>query len=98
MVGQPEGEIPSGLPTGRDRAKRASRHPCTLTLTAVRAAEKLDYYIETRGAIAHRGSYDSSVRKGWVTDYYNHVCRLVERTESRVAEVLTDATAVPPWD
>ncbi|MBO0748276.1 MAG: hypothetical protein J2O47_07990 [Acidimicrobiaceae bacterium] len=59
-----------------------------------RAAEKLDGYIETRGAIAHRGSYDSSVRKGWVADYHNHVCRLVERT--RVAEVLTDATGVPP--
>ena len=66
-------------------------------MKAKRAGEKLDFYVTLRGEIAHRGSAASSVTKPQVKFYYNHVRRLVARTEAHVAEVVTRVTGVPPW-
>jgi RiboL-PSP-HEPN len=62
-----------------------------------RASEKLDGFVTLRGSIAHRGSGAAAVRKHQVDDYYDHVKRLVERTDARIAEVVRAATGRAPW-
>lgn len=66
-------------------------------MTRVRASAKLDDYVVLRGAIAHRGAAASTVKKRHVKGYFEHLKRLVELTEARVAEVAWKATKVEPW-
>lgn len=66
-------------------------------MTAQRAAEKLDDFIELRGEIAHRGAAAGSVTKDQVKHFYNHVQRLVGATEAHVRQCLEESTGVTPW-
>lgn len=45
-----------------------------------KARDKLDKYVELRGAIAHRGSAGSSVKRTQVEDYYSHVREIASKT------------------
>ncbi|GAA2004290.1 HEPN domain-containing protein [Catenulispora subtropica] len=67
-------------------------------MSRVRAAEKLDGFVELRGEIAHRGSAVDSVTKDTVSDFYNHVKRLVDATEGHVRRRLRESTGVAPWE
>jgi len=64
-------------------------------MTHVRAVEKLDSYITTRGAIAHRGEAEVTIRLAEVRGFRRHVGFLAGRTQSRVAGFLLDVTEVP---
>lgn len=62
------------------------------------AANKLDKFVELRGAIAHRGAASSAVRKAQVTEYYDLVKRLVGRTGGNVKKELKRATGKELWE
>ncbi|CNF59403.1 Uncharacterised protein [Mycobacterium tuberculosis] len=62
------------------------------------AAKKLNDFVRLRGDIAHRGEAATGVTKTQVTTYQGHVQRLVDKTETKVAEVLTNSTGVAPWE
>jgi hypothetical protein len=66
-------------------------------MSAGRASEKLDEFVTLRGAIAHRGSGSGSVTKHAVDDYYEHVKRLVAKTDARVGDVVKEVTGKAPW-
>ena len=66
-------------------------------MSATRAAEKLDAFIELRGEIAHRGAAVGAVTKDQVKVFYNHVQRLVTATEVHVQQRLEESTGTPPW-
>lgn len=66
-------------------------------MNAQRAQDKLDDFISLRGEIAHRGSAASSVTKDQVSDYYNHLKRLVDQTERHVADVIGQSSGKAPW-
>lgn len=66
-------------------------------MTAARASAKLDRYVELRGAIAHRGAALGSVRKSAVTDYYEHVQKLVSKTGGRVNREVKRVTGTGLW-
>lgn len=68
-----------------------------VNMSATRAGEKLDGFVTLRGEIAHRGGAASSVTKDHVSDYYNHIKRLVQPTERYVAQVIKRATGTTPW-
>jgi hypothetical protein len=51
------------------------------------AREKLDRYVTLRGAIAHRGAAASGVQKAQVTDYFEHVKGLVDKTANQVSSL-----------
>jgi hypothetical protein len=53
----------------------------------------LDDNVELRGSVPHRGSAANSVQKAAVTDYYEHVRRLVGKTGGRVNSVVKKATS-----
>jgi hypothetical protein len=62
-----------------------------------RASAKLDEPVMLRGPIAHRGAAANTVKKRHVKGYFEHLNRLVELTDARVAEVAWKATSVEPW-
>jgi hypothetical protein len=62
------------------------------------ARHKLDYYVELRGAIAHRGSAASSVTKFHVTNYFFLLKRLVGRTGGTVRAHVRDITSTLLWN
>ncbi|MER5432892.1 MAE_28990/MAE_18760 family HEPN-like nuclease [Streptomyces sp. NPDC002588] len=66
-------------------------------MTVERAKKKLDDFITLRGEIAHRGSAANSVTKPQVNEYYNHLKRLVDRTEKHVASKVSQSTGKDPW-
>lgn len=66
-------------------------------MTADRARQKLDKYVELRGAIAHRGAAASSVKKFHVEEYFAHVARLVSRTGGAVYSQMRLVTPVRLW-
>ncbi|MFE7111154.1 HEPN domain-containing protein [Streptomyces sp. NPDC057575] len=66
-------------------------------MTVERAQDKLNDFITLRGEIAHRGSAANSVTKPQVNEYYNHVTRLVDRTEKHVAVEISQSTGQAPW-
>lgn len=66
-------------------------------MSADDAKKKLDEYITMRGQIAHRVKHDEEVYKAWGTDYLAHVERLVEKTDSAVAEHLNGLVGKRPW-
>lgn len=61
------------------------------------ARKKLDRFVELRGAIAHRGTAASKVKKVQVTDYLAHVKRLVGKTGGRVNTHIRSATGKALW-
>lgn len=61
------------------------------------AATKLDEYIELRGSIAHRGSATRAIRKFDVTDFFDHVTRLVGKTGGRVNRLVKESTGTGLW-
>jgi|SRR5271165_869487 len=67
------------------------------TMSAQRAAEKLDENLIVRHEVAHRGNAAFKVWQYDVNDYYNHVRGLVEHTATEIADFLTGATGVSPW-
>jgi hypothetical protein len=67
------------------------------SLTAKQAAALLDRYVTLRGAIAHRGSASTSVRKKDVVDYYDLVKKLVGKTGGRVNSTMKRATGSGLW-
>ena len=67
-------------------------------MSAKRASEKLDKFVELRGSIAHRGQHSKSVTKAQVTDYYEFVRSIVARTGGRVNAHVMKITGKPLWD
>ena len=65
-------------------AKISSAWSWPKKMTVKRASEKLDRFVEFRGAIAHRGSGGKSARKVDVVDYRDFIKRLAARTAARV--------------
>lgn len=66
-------------------------------MSVAQARKKLDTFVELRGAIAHRGSAASSVKKAQVTNYLVHVKRLVGKTGGRVNTYVRTATGKALW-
>jgi hypothetical protein len=66
-------------------------------MSAIKARAKLDRYITLRGEIAHRGDTASSVKKIDVTDYFQHVKRLVAKTGGEVNSHVKNATGKTLW-
>lgn len=64
-------------------------------MTIKRASTKLDKYVTLRGAIAHRGTNDTSVKKSDVTDYFEFVKSLVEKTGDSVGVHVKAITGKP---
>lgn len=62
-----------------------------------RASEKLDKFVELRGAIAHRGQHSSSVTKAQVKDYFEFVCSLAAKTGGKVDSHVKVVTGKPLW-
>jgi hypothetical protein len=67
------------------------------SMSAQRAAGKLDEYIIVRHEVAHRGSSADRIWKADVKEYRKHIRHLVERTAAEVGRVLTSVTGVVPW-
>lgn len=66
-------------------------------MSRTQASKKLDDYVSLRGQIAHRGSGIGSVRKSQVSDYYEHVTRLVGKTGGRVNSTVKKSTGSGLW-
>lgn len=66
-------------------------------MSVAQARKKLDRFVALRGAIAHRGSDTSTVKKVDVTDYLRHVKRLVGKTGGRVNTYVKRETGKPLW-
>lgn len=66
-------------------------------MSAAQASRKLDDFVDLRGAIAHRGSTASSVRKLQVTEYLGHIKQLVSMTGGHVSTHVETATGRPLW-
>lgn len=61
-------------------------------MTVKRASEKLDKFVELRGAIAHRGQHSKSVTKAQVEDYFNFISQLAACTDDAVNAHVKSAT------
>jgi RiboL-PSP-HEPN len=66
-------------------------------MSSIQAAKKLDDYVRLRGDIAHRGAGQQSVAKSQVSDFLNHVKRLVGKTGGQVNEYAVNATGKSLW-
>lgn len=66
-------------------------------MTCKRASDKLDKFIELRGAIAHRGKYLAGVKKSQVTDYFDFVKSLAAKTGRAVNLHVRKVTGRPLW-
>lgn len=66
-------------------------------MTAKRASGKLDKYVSLRGAIAHRGSHETSITKSNVTDYFQFIKSLVGETGGQVNSHVKAATGKSLW-
>jgi hypothetical protein len=64
-------------------------------MSRARAAEKLDEFVSLRGEVAHRGSAAATLSKNQVLAYFNHVSRLVDRTDVRINRRMRAATGRP---
>lgn len=62
------------------------------------AVSKLRKFVSVRGAIAHRGTLDRSVTKGYVEDHVKFVIRLSVRTSNKLRTVLRNRTNQYPWN
>jgi hypothetical protein len=66
-------------------------------MSNAQARKKLDNFVELRGAIAHRGTSASGVKKAQVTGYLALVKRIVGKTGGRVNTHVRGATGKPLW-
>jgi hypothetical protein len=66
-------------------------------MTAKRAAEKLDRFVELRGAIAHRGQHSDTVKRVQVEDYFDFVKKLAAKTGGNVNTHVKAITEKPLW-
>lgn len=66
-------------------------------MSAKRASEKLDKFVELRGAIAHRGQHSDSVKKAQVEDYFEFVKSLAAKTGGSVNYHVKTITGKPLW-
>lgn len=62
-----------------------------------KAVEKLDRFVELRGAIAHRGKSYKAVTKAQVRDYFELVSKLAAKTGGEVNSHVKDITSKPLW-
>jgi hypothetical protein len=79
-----------GLPKISDAWKWRKTSPA-------QASKRLDSYIEMRGAIAHRGSHSSGVKKTDVTGFLSLVKHLASKTGGRVNAHVKRATSKKLW-
>lgn len=56
------------------------------------ARQKLDHLVSLRGDVAHRGAASRSVKRSDVSNYYNHIKRLVGKTGGRVSKEVKSVT------
>jgi RiboL-PSP-HEPN len=80
-----------GIERMSDRWKWAKK------MTAKRASDKLDKFVELRGSIAHRGQPATSVTKAQVTDYFEFIKQLTAKTGGAVNQLVKSVTAKPLW-
>lgn len=66
-------------------------------MSVKRASEKLDKFVELRGAIAHRGQHSASVTKAQVEDYFEFVKSLAAKTGGKVNSHVKTVTGKPLW-
>jgi hypothetical protein len=66
-------------------------------MTVARAKAKLDGFVTLRGAIAHRGSSATSVKKSQVTDYFEFIKRLAAKTGGKVKSHVKAITGTNLW-
>jgi RiboL-PSP-HEPN len=66
-------------------------------MSVASSAEKLNKFVELRGAIAHRGSSVESVTKAKVKSYRDFIERLASKTGGKVNSHVKQATGVPLW-
>lgn len=66
-------------------------------MSAENAKIKLKKFIETRGAIAHRGNLDFSITKSYVEDYRKFINRLAVRTSNVVRDDVKEQINSNPW-
>jgi hypothetical protein len=66
-------------------------------MSVAQAKAMLDKFVTLRGEIAQRGAAASSVKKMHLTDYLEHVTRLVAKTGGRVNDHVKHATGKPLW-
>lgn len=59
--------------------------------------EKLDHFIRIRGKIAHRSKHRKPVHKSHVKDYFQHVNRLVEKTDRALEATMLERFNIHPW-
>jgi hypothetical protein len=67
-------------------------------LTAQKAGEKLDKYVELRGEIAHRGKANTSVKKAQVEDFLDFIKKTAAKTGGAVYKHVQSITGKKLWD
>jgi len=67
-------------------------------LTAAKARDKLDKFVELRGEIAHRGKAKSSVKRSHVEDYLAFIENVVKKTGGAVNTHVKAITGKALWD
>lgn len=66
-------------------------------MSVAKARNKLDKYVELRGDIAHRGKPNTNCSKDKVTDFLNHIKRLVKKTGGSVNTYVKRMTKKSLW-
>ena len=66
-------------------------------MSAANARSKLKKFIETRGAIAHRGDLGFAITKTYVEDHRKFINRLAVRTSNVVRKEVHDQIGSYPW-
>jgi len=61
-------------------------------LTVEKAREKLDRFVELRGAIAHRGKAETAISKAQVEDYLEFIKNAAAKTGGKVNKYVRDIT------
>jgi hypothetical protein len=61
------------------------------------AYDKLKAFIETRGAIAHRGKLTQNINKGYVEDHRKFINRISVRTSNLVRDEVINIIGSHPW-
>jgi hypothetical protein len=66
-------------------------------MSVTNSKEKLKLFMETRGAIAHRGELDFTINKFYVENHRKFINRLAVRTSNIVRENVHDHVGSYPW-
>lgn len=67
-------------------------------MTNQNAYQKLKDFIETRGAIAHRGNLNVSITKAYVTDHRKFITRIAVRTSNILRDRTNHLVGSFPWN